>query len=166
MQLGELHLGLSRDAVITAANELLGERPRSEEALAELWVSLVDAHASPADTAEPVGLSDGLDHEGDPGPPADDPGPPTDDVDSAPPPVPKVSSPEIVREVAQPVAPVPDADPESVDDMVPGEHPPDDDIDIHDLVDAPSHTDELIERLTEAFPGAELHTTDHPEDDR
>jgi len=166
VQLGELHLGLSRDAVITAANELLGERPRSEEALAELWVSLVDAHASPADTAEPVGLSDGLDHEGDPGPPADDPGPPTDDVDSAPPPVPKVSSPEIVREVAQPVAPVPDADPESVDDMVPGEHPPDDDIDIHDLVDAPSHTDELIERLTEAFPGAELHTTDHPEDDR
>lgn len=135
--LGELHLGLSRDAVITAANELLGDRPRSEEALAELWVSLVDAHASPAD-----------------------------DVGNAPPPVPKVSSPEIVREVAQPIAPVPDADPEPVDDVVPGEHSPDDDIDIHDLVDAPSHTDELIERLTEAFPGAELHTTDHPEDDR
>ena len=137
MYLGELHLGLSRDAVITAANELLGDRPRSEEALAELWVSLVDAHASPAD-----------------------------DVGNAPPPVPKVSSPEIVREVAQPIAPVPDTDPESVDDVVPGEHSPDDDIDIHDLVDAPSHTDELIERLTEAFPGAELHTTDHPEDDR
>ncbi len=167
--LGELHLGLSRDAVITAANELLGDRPRSEEALAELWISLVDAHASPADTAEPVGPSDVLDHEGDAGPPADDgdePGPPTDDVGSAPPPVPKVSSPEIVREVAQPITPVPEADPEPVDERVPGEHPPDDDIDIHDLVDAPSHTDELIERLTEAFPGAELHTTDHPEDDR
>ena len=42
----------------------------------------------------------------------------------------------------------------------------DDEVDIHDLVDAPSHTDELIERLTEAFPGAELHTTEPPEDDR
>ena len=40
----------------------------------------------------------------------------------------------------------------------------DDEVDLHDLVDAPSHTDQIIERLTEAFPGAELHVNEPPED--
>ena len=40
----------------------------------------------------------------------------------------------------------------------------DEDVDLHDLVDAPSHTDEVIERLTEAFPGAELQTKESTEE--
>ena len=39
-----------------------------------------------------------------------------------------------------------------------------DDIDVNDLVDAPDHTEHIIERLTEAFPGAELQTTDPTEE--
>jgi DNA polymerase III subunit gamma/tau len=35
-------------------------------------------------------------------------------------------------------------------------------IDLDDLVDAPAHADQMIERLTEAFPGAELHTPEEP----
>jgi len=38
-----------------------------------------------------------------------------------------------------------------------------DDIDLNELVDAPAHADELIERLTEAFPGAELQTKEEPD---
>jgi hypothetical protein len=40
----------------------------------------------------------------------------------------------------------------------------DEDVDLHDLVDAPSHTDEIIDRLTEAFPGAELQTKESTEE--
>ncbi|MDG1411257.1 MAG: DNA polymerase III subunit gamma/tau [Acidimicrobiales bacterium] len=39
----------------------------------------------------------------------------------------------------------------------------DDEVDVHDLVDAPSHTEDLIDRLTEAFPGAELHVSEDEE---
>jgi DNA polymerase III subunit gamma/tau len=35
----------------------------------------------------------------------------------------------------------------------------DHEVDVHDLVDAPSHTEDLIDQLTEAFPGAELHVS-------
>lgn len=146
VQLGELHLGLSRDQVIARANEVLADRPRTDDTLAELWISLVDEHAAPT----PAFGADG-----DPGPT-----PPDDDDDQAPAPVAKVSSPSIVREVTPPEPETAPAAPE------PEAPPADDDIDIHDLVDAPSHTDQLIERLTEAFPGAELHTTDPPEDHR
>ncbi len=151
VQLGKLHFGLSRDAVIAKANALLGERPRTEETLTELWLSLVDAHGAPGGTDAPLAA---IVDDGDPGPM------PPDDLDDAPPPVAKVSSPEIVREVTQPV-------PQTTTDLEPTETGlSDDEIDIHDLVDAPSHTDQLIERLTEAFPGAELHTTDRLEDDQ
>ena len=160
VQLGELHLGLSRDTVIAKANEVLAGRPRTEETLAELWLSLIDAHGAPADTAEAsapsAALPPAIADDGDPGPT------PPDDYDDAPPPVAKVSNPEIVREVTPPVPAEP---PPAVDDESTGA-PADDEIDIHDLFDAPSHTDQLIERLTEAFPGAELHTNDPPEDDR
>ena len=39
----------------------------------------------------------------------------------------------------------------------------DHEVDVHDLVDAPSHTEDLIDRLTEAFPGAELHVSEDEE---
>ena len=48
----------------------------------------------------------------------------------------------------QPPTPAPSDDP----------GPPDDPVDLDDLVDAPDHADQLIEQLTEAFPGAELQT--------
>jgi hypothetical protein len=37
------------------------------------------------------------------------------------------------------------------------------DIDLADLVDAPSHVEDVIEQLTEAFPGAELIAADDEE---
>ena len=160
VQLGELHLGLSRDTVIAKANEVLAGRPRTEETLAELWLSLVDTHGESADSGDAPASAAPLAVVADDG----DPGPtPPDDFDDAPPPVAKVSSPEIVREVTPPVPAAPQP---TTDDAADEGPPADDEIDIHDLVDAPSHTDQLIERLTEAFPGAELHTTDPPEDDR
>jgi hypothetical protein len=76
--------------------------------------------------------------------------------------------------------PIPSPPPADADD--PGPTPPDDqpvepmkaeappvpaadeDVDLHDLVDAPSHTDEIIDRLTEAFPGAELQTKESTEE--
>jgi hypothetical protein len=36
------------------------------------------------------------------------------------------------------------------------------DIDLDDLVDAPAHTEQIIEKVTEAFPGAELHIPEEP----
>ena len=127
VRLGELHLGLSREEVVTAANELLGERSRTEEALTELWLSLVDVHEVPTEAAVPV------------------------------------AHPEIVREATQSISPEPEP---TISSDAADNPPADDEIDVHDLVDAPSQTDQLIERLTEAFPGAELHSTDHLEDDR
>ncbi|MEM9518062.1 MAG: DNA polymerase III subunit gamma/tau [Actinomycetota bacterium] len=65
------------------------------------------------------------------------------------------------------LTPVASADPEPpmiASDGDPGPTPPDDDVDVYDLVDAPSHTDQIIERLTEAFPGAELHVNEPSED--
>jgi DNA polymerase-3 subunit gamma/tau len=65
-----------------------------------------------------------------------------------------------------PIAAVPDlppaTDPEPPTDDVPPPAEPDPDagleeIDLDDLVDAPAHTEQFIEKVTEAFPGAELH---------
>jgi DNA polymerase III subunit gamma/tau len=46
-------------------------------------------------------------------------------------------------------------------DPTPGEAAPES-IDLDDLVDAPARTEQIIERLTEAFPGAEVHTPEEP----
>ena len=75
-----------------------------------------------------------------------------------------------------PIAAVPDLPPEpglasvpepSIDLAPPLEEPPTDDmapeaIDLDDLVDAPAHTEQIIEKVTEAFPGAELHIPEEP----
>ena len=138
VQLAGAHLDLDRDTVVRRATEVLGpaEGTRSEDDLARLWNVLVDEVHPPAAASPtpPPVLDDPI-----PGPPAadaDDPGPtPPDD---------------------QPVEPMN------------AEAPPapaaDEDVDLHDLVDAPSHTDEIIERLTEAFPGAELQTKESTEE--
>ncbi|NIR41147.1 MAG: hypothetical protein GWN79_25355, partial [Actinobacteria bacterium] len=57
----------------------------------------------------------------------------------------------MAEEVATPAPPEAEPAPEG----------PDDGIDLTDLVDAPTRDDDVVERLSEAFPGAELHT---PED--
>ncbi|HCH80606.1 MAG TPA: hypothetical protein DFK16_07555 [Acidimicrobiaceae bacterium] len=138
MQLAGAHLDLDRDTVVRRATEVLGpaEGTRSEDDLARLWSVLVDEVHPPAapSPTPPPVLDDSI-----PSPPAadaDDPGPtPPDD---------------------QPVEPAS------------AEAPPvqaaDEDVDLHDLIDAPSHTDEIIERLTEAFPGAELQTKESTEE--
>ena len=138
VQLAGAHLDLDRDTVVRRATEVLGpaEGTRSEDDLARLWSVLVDEVHPPAapSPTPPPVLDDSI-----PSPPAadaDDPGPtPPDD---------------------QPVEPAC------------AEAPPvqaaDEDVDLHDLIDAPSHTDEIIERLTEAFPGAELQTKESTEE--
>ena len=139
VQLAGAHLDLDRDTVVRRATEVLGpaEGTRSEDDLARLWNVLVDEVHPPAaasPTPPPV-LDDSI-----PSPPAadaDDPGPtPPDD---------------------QPVEPMRDAE-------APPVQAADEDVDLHDLIDAPSHTDEIIERLTEAFPGAELQTKESTEE--
>ena len=54
---------------------------------------------------------------------------------------------------APPIAAVPDPEP------APEPEPAleSDGIDLNDLVDAPAHTEQMIEKVTEAFPGAEVH---------
>jgi len=138
VQLAGAHLDLDRDTVVRRATEVLGpaEGTRSEDDLARLWSVLVDEAHPPAapSPTPPPVLDDSI-----PSPPAadaDDPGPtPPDD---------------------QPIEPAS------------AEAPPvqaaDEDVDLHDLIDAPSHADEIIERLTEAFPGAELQTKESTEE--
>ena len=96
------------------------------------------------------------------------------DVDITPAdPTPPEPAPPTVPEPVPAMAPVDDGDPgPSPPDEEPPPPPPpadagpapDDEVDLHDLVDAPSHTDQIIERLTEAFPGAELHVNEPSEE--
>ena len=138
VQLAGAHLDLDRDTVVRRATEVLGpaEGTRSEDDLARLWSVLVDEVHPPAapSPTPPPVLDDSI-----PSPPAadaDDPGPtPPDD---------------------QPVEPM--------NAEAPPVQAADEDVDLHDLIDAPSHTDEIIERLTEAFPGAELQTKESTEE--
>ena len=138
VQLAGTHLDLDRDTVVRRATEVLGpaEGTRSEDDLARLWNVLVDEVHPPAAASPtpPPVLDDPI-----PSPPAadaDDPGPtPPDD---------------------QPVEPM--------NAEAPPVQAADEDVDLHDLIDAPSHTDEIIERLTEAFPGAELQTKESTEE--
>ena len=64
----------------------------------------------------------------------------------------------------QTAGPPPQADPEP--DPAAEPLPPPaaavEEIDLDDLVDAPAHTEQIIERVTEAFPGAELHVPEEP----
>jgi DNA polymerase-3 subunit gamma/tau len=138
VQLAGTHLDLDRDTVVRRATEVLGPAAgaRSEDDLARLWNVLVDEVHPPA-AASPT-----------PSPVLDDPIPSPSAADpNDPGPTPPDDHP--VEPVNAEAPPVPAADEE---------------VDLHDLVDAPSHTDEIIERLTEAFPGAELQTKESTEE--
>ncbi|GJM39367.1 MAG: hypothetical protein DHS20C19_27340 [Acidimicrobiales bacterium] len=144
VQLAGEHLGIDKDVVVAAANELLGPTngPRSAGELAGLWHALVDQYSSsPVDDTPDEAVDE---------PAHDEPAP-------APPPLAAVPDP----------APEPEPEPEApraADDPFADAPPPlsDDDIDLHDLVDAPAHTEQIIEKVTEAFPGAELHVPEEP----
>ncbi|MEO0493998.1 MAG: DNA polymerase III subunit gamma/tau [Actinomycetota bacterium] len=138
VQLAGIHLDLDRDTVIRRATEVLGPASgsRSADDLAQLWNVLVDEVHPPSPAAPPSA------------PQSPTPEPPT----------PEPPMPEQAADASMPSPP-------PFDDGDPGPSPPDDDdVDLHDLVDAPSHTDEIIERLTEAFPGAELQTKEPTEE--
>ena len=138
VQLAGTHLDIDRDTVVRRATEVLGPAAgaRSEDDLARLWNVLVD-EVHPAAAAAPTPppiLDDPI-----PNPPAADAG----DHGPAPP------DDEPVEPINLEAPPVPLAD---------------EDVDLRDLIDAPSHTDEIIERLTDAFPGAELQTKESAEE--
>ena len=124
------HLRIGKDVVVARANELLGQAagPRSVDELAHLWQALVEEFA---DTVPPT-----------PEPPIADPGP--------------ESPPDLRPEPA--AAPDPRPEPAAAPDPDADHDPGLDEIDLDDLVDAPAHTEQFIERVTEAFPGAELRT--------
>jgi DNA polymerase-3 subunit gamma/tau len=140
--LADQHLGVDKDTVVARANELLGpaEGGRSTEELTFLWQSLVDEFA--------VG----------------DAPPPPPPIAAVPDPVPAPPSvaPDPAGEMAPYSDPGPEPDPEPVPDPGPEPEADPDDIDLHDLVDAPAHTEQFIEKVTEAFPGAELHVPQEP----
>ncbi len=138
VQLAGRHLGLDPDVVIRRAADVLGPSAggRSASDLARLWQILIDDHSARPDSNQP-------------------------------------SERTVVREPVGDQGPEHHAGAAAGDESDPGPTPPDDeivvapddpdDIDMNDLVDAPDHAEELIERLTEAFPGAELHTKEEPQ---
>lgn len=143
VQLASLHLGFSRDYVVQVATEVLGPASgkRSRDELIELWQILLTEYEASQDVGEAS--------------------PPEEPLATAPPsvPAPPLDPPAAASEPTPPDHGGPDVDPSDTEPAA-----PDDEVDLDGLVDAPSHTDQIIERLTEAFPGAELHLTDPSEE--
>jgi DNA polymerase-3 subunit gamma/tau len=144
--LAATHLSIDKDTVVARANELLGATSgsRSAEDLGKLWRALVaefGEDSRPADVAEPPAAIHVV-------------------PDPEPSLAPDIAPPDIAPLDIAPLDIAPDAGaqrgPESSADTDP------ENIDLDDLVDAPAHTEEIIERVTEAFPGAEVHTPEEP----
>ena len=165
--LAEQHLALGRDLVIARANSLLGPgRPRPPEALRRLWQALVDEFG-PDSAPEVPALAD----EEPENVPAEtravtrrSPVKATP-VEAAPvEAAPVEAAPVEAAPVDLPAVPADDAtnDPEASGgatgfDETTGADPVDSDgLDLDELIDASSHTDQVVELLNEAFPGAEI----------
>ncbi len=142
------HLSLGRDLVIAKANEILGPKhgERSSADLQRVWRALVDdlgpeaVRKTPADAAEGSPDDDSSAVDGSP----EVASPTSVDLLSETPSVPFIeteSNKDELSEIAV-VDPVDDAD----------------GLDLDTLIDAGSHTDQVVELLAEAFPGAEIHT--------
>jgi len=128
------HLGIDKDIVVARANELLG--PASGARSADDLSQLWQSLVAEFDTGE------------------------------APPPPPIAAVPDLPPEPAPAEETSEAADAPPLADPAPVDHAPDlgsEEIDLDDLVDAPAHTEQIIEKVTEAFPGAELHTPEEPE---
>ena len=162
VELAGLHLSLGRNLVIARANSFLGpaQGKRSEEDLQRLWRALVDelgpdsAPDAPALADEPPAADD----------PVEDPtqdeargvGPanvgPANvgpaDVDPANVDPPQVETAETAGEASD----------EGADEASDAGDADGDGLDLDELIDASSHTDQVVELLEEAFPGAEIET--------
>jgi len=130
-------LDMSKDHVIARANEILGPKqsgvPRSPADLLKLWQQLQRESASPT-TARPPAV---------PAPPPAVPAPTPTPPPAVPAPPPAAEEPPPDRRASAPTEP-----------------DPIDEVDLTDLVDAPDHEDQLLEQLSQAFPGAELLPTE------
>ncbi len=144
------HLSLGRDLVVARAKSVLGpsETTRSNEELQRLWHVLVDEfgpdsvpdvpaladEAPENDSAEIPAVTDRSPVEA---APVDPPASPSDDGIDDPEPSHRAAD---LDEAAQ-------ADPVDSDGL-----------NLDELIDASSHTDQVVELLNEAFPGAEIDT--------
>ena len=162
VELAGLHLSLGRNLVITRANSFLGpaQGKRSEDDLQRLWRALVDEFG-PDSVPDAPALADEA-------PAADDPvedptqdeargvGPanvgPANvgpaDVDPA-----NVDPPQ--AETAETAG---EASDDGADEASDAGDVDGDGLDLDELIDASSHTDQVVELLAEAFPGAEIET--------
>ena len=170
------HLGLSREEVIARANELLPARQggrRGPDELVILWRDLVSRWEAqqpardqpppePPSAPEPAGQQDSS-TEPEPAPV----GVPSSGLEPA-----AVAAPVAEPELGGPAEPVaepelggpvePVAEPEFRGPAAPvaepdyGDYESDEDIDVDDLVDAPSHAVDIEARIMEMFPGSEL----------
>ncbi|MCY3850082.1 MAG: DNA polymerase III subunit gamma/tau [Acidimicrobiaceae bacterium] len=142
VELAGLHLSLGRNLVVTWANSFLGpaEGKRSEDDLQRLWRALVDEFG-PGSVPDAPAVADEPSAPLDRGPAAD---PPQDETRDADPP----------HEEELPVGAAETADEPATDaDMVDTDE---DGLNLDELIDASSHTDQVVELLEEAFPGAEI----------
>ena len=160
VELAGLHLSLGRNLVITRANSFLGpaQGKRSEDDLQRLWRALVDEFGpdsvpdAPALAEEPPAVDD----------PVEDPtqdeargvGPAnvgTPNVGPA-----NVGLPQV--ETAETAETAGEASDEGADEASDAGDVDGDGLDLDELIDASSHTDQVVELLAEAFPGAEIET--------
>ena len=154
VELAGLHLSLGRNLVITRANSFLGpaQGKRSEDDLQRLWRALVDEFG-PDSVPDAPALADEP-----PAVPQDDPvEDPTQDeargvgpanVGPANVDLPQVETAETAGEASD----------EGADKASDAGDADGDGLDLDELIDASSHTDQVVELLEEAFPGAEIET--------
>ncbi len=155
VELAGLHLSLGRNLVITRANSFLGpaQGKRSEADLQRLWRALVDEFGpdsvpdAPALADEPPAVDD----------PVEDPtqdearGVGPANVGPA-----NVDLPQV--ETAETAETAGEASDEGADKASDAGDADGDGLDLDELIDASSHTDQVVELLEEAFPGAEIET--------
>ena len=157
VELAGLHLSLGRNLVITRANSFLGpaQGKRSEDDLQRLWRALVDEFGpdsvpdAPALADEPPAADDPVedptqDEERGVGPASVGPA----DVGPANVDLPQVETAETAGEASD----------ETADKASDAGAADGDGLDLDELIDASSHTDQVVELLEEAFPGAEIET--------
>jgi DNA polymerase-3 subunit gamma/tau len=147
VELASIHLGLDRDLVVERAKEMLAPKSDPNESrdpaeLIPLWLALVSEHSSRAGGRSEAPVE----------PPADPSTEPVAPPEADVPPESVVSDTSDSASAEMPTAA--STDPVMSDGS---------DIDLADLVDAPSHTESVIEHLTDAFPGAELITVEEEE---
>ena len=162
VELAGLHLSLGRNLVITRANSFLGpaQGKRSEEDLQRLWRALVD-ELGPDSAPDAPALADEA-------PAADDPveDPTQDEARGVGPanvgpanvgPA-DVGPANVDPPQAETAETAGEASDEGADEVSDAGAADGDGLDLDELIDASSHTDQVVELLEEAFPGAEIET--------